>query len=606
MTKARDLANLIAAGNPLADGAISVAEISDLTASAAELNKMDGVTASTTELNKLAGLTSSTADLNNVAGINSSVQTQLNAKAPLASPTLTGTVTMGGTTYPTSDGTEGQVLTTNGSGAVSFSDPAGGGSADFVASGAIANGDVVVLNSNGTVSVVAQTITTDSVGTKADFEANSIARVCVAYDTSTNKVVVAYTDNSNDRLTAAVGTISGTSLSFGTPVIVDNSSSANSPLSTFDSTSNKIVIAYRYGGGGSGRVVLGTVSGTSITFGTPNDFAGNLTAPNPVYDPVNNKTVIFYNRSSNLKAIVATVSGTSISVGTEVTVHAVNGTSPRAVYDVSASKIVCTYRNNSNSAYGTAIIGTVSGTSISFGSPVVFKSAGIEEYHEVVYDSTNNKLLLIYGNGGYPANIEAVVGTVSGTSITFGTAVVSGIGHAQHLQAAYNSSAKKTAIGYKLSTSSGDGVVVRATVSGNSVSFDTPTTINSGNIGEYSGIASDSSSGNVVFAYPESSVGSANVVRIGYSFTNITSTNYIGVADGATSDTATGKITINGGVNEGQSSLAVGTTYYVADNGDLQTTNNGRKIGKAISATKLLVNSNMSGDEMNAYLGGLV
>jgi len=44
MTKARDLANLIAAGNTLADGAISVAEISDLTASAAELNYVDGVT----------------------------------------------------------------------------------------------------------------------------------------------------------------------------------------------------------------------------------------------------------------------------------------------------------------------------------------------------------------------------------------------------------------------------------------------------------------------------------------------------------------------------------------------------------------------------------
>lgn len=44
MTKARDLANLIAAGNPLADGAISVAEISDLTASAAEINQLDGVT----------------------------------------------------------------------------------------------------------------------------------------------------------------------------------------------------------------------------------------------------------------------------------------------------------------------------------------------------------------------------------------------------------------------------------------------------------------------------------------------------------------------------------------------------------------------------------
>jgi len=58
MSKARDLANLIAAGNPLADGAISVAEISDLTASAAELNKMDGLTASTAELNNLVGTTS--------------------------------------------------------------------------------------------------------------------------------------------------------------------------------------------------------------------------------------------------------------------------------------------------------------------------------------------------------------------------------------------------------------------------------------------------------------------------------------------------------------------------------------------------------------------
>ena len=67
MTKARDLANLIAAGNTLADGAISVAEISDLTASAAELNTLDGITATTEELN-------------NVAGVNSDVQTQLDGK----------------------------------------------------------------------------------------------------------------------------------------------------------------------------------------------------------------------------------------------------------------------------------------------------------------------------------------------------------------------------------------------------------------------------------------------------------------------------------------------------------------------------------------------
>jgi hypothetical protein len=81
MSKARDLADLLSTGGTLADGQISVSEISDLTATAAELNVLDGITASVS-------------DLNGVAGINSNVQTQLDLKAPLASPTFTGTATI--------------------------------------------------------------------------------------------------------------------------------------------------------------------------------------------------------------------------------------------------------------------------------------------------------------------------------------------------------------------------------------------------------------------------------------------------------------------------------------------------------------------------------
>jgi hypothetical protein len=51
-----------------------------LTATAAELNALDGITATVTELNYTDGVTSN-------------IQTQLNAKAPLASPALTGTPT---------------------------------------------------------------------------------------------------------------------------------------------------------------------------------------------------------------------------------------------------------------------------------------------------------------------------------------------------------------------------------------------------------------------------------------------------------------------------------------------------------------------------------
>ena len=64
-----------------------------VTSTAAELNLLDGVTSTTAELNILGGVTSTAAELNFVDGVTSNVQTQLNAKAPLASPPLTGTPT---------------------------------------------------------------------------------------------------------------------------------------------------------------------------------------------------------------------------------------------------------------------------------------------------------------------------------------------------------------------------------------------------------------------------------------------------------------------------------------------------------------------------------
>lgn len=65
-----------------------------ITATTAELNILDGVTATTAELNILDGVTATTTELNYVDGVTSNVQTQLDTKAPTASPTFTGTVTV--------------------------------------------------------------------------------------------------------------------------------------------------------------------------------------------------------------------------------------------------------------------------------------------------------------------------------------------------------------------------------------------------------------------------------------------------------------------------------------------------------------------------------
>ncbi len=55
------------------------------------------ITATATELNLLDGVTATTAELNYVDGVTSAIQTQLDAKAPLASPTFTTKATVDGT-----------------------------------------------------------------------------------------------------------------------------------------------------------------------------------------------------------------------------------------------------------------------------------------------------------------------------------------------------------------------------------------------------------------------------------------------------------------------------------------------------------------------------
>ncbi len=56
------------------------------------------VTATAAEVNKLAGLATTAVELGRVAGVTSAIQTQLDAKAPSAAPTFTGTVTLPNTT----------------------------------------------------------------------------------------------------------------------------------------------------------------------------------------------------------------------------------------------------------------------------------------------------------------------------------------------------------------------------------------------------------------------------------------------------------------------------------------------------------------------------
>ena len=683
MGKPRDLANVVATGNILADGAVAPAELTGVTSTAAEINILDGVTATAAELNLMDGVTATTAELNYVDGVTSAIQTQIDTKAPVAGPTFTGTLAAptinastalqiggaaitatatelnkmdgvtvsasdinsvtakapidgatftGTTTIPTADinggAIDGAIIGANSAAAVTATTlnastklqvngtdvitnaralsnitsidsttaaaigaggVGGGGEIELTASGSLSNGDLVKLNSDGTVSVVAG----GGAGSEATFANTNCSNTAATFDSNLNKVVVVTKDGGNSNYgNAVVGTISGSSISFGTPVVFETAH-ANGMAITFDSNSNKVVIVYRdVGNNNYGTAIVGTVSGTSISFGSHVVWETNLAVDlAATFDSNSNKVVIAYRdygNSNHGTAIIGTVSGTSISFGSKVVFNAAASEDISATFDSNSNKVVIAYRDDGNSTYGTAIVGTVSGTSISFGSEAVFNSRQ-SNHSSCTFDSNSNKVVIAYKNVDDGQRGEAVVGTVSGTSISFGAPVeFQGAGGkvGDYVSIVFDSGSNQVVILYTdLSNSPSVLSVVVASINGTSLNLKPSTVLDSAGY-EQLAMTFDSNSNSAValWSKQDGNIGTAATYKPSDVF------NWIGFASADVSNGATATINVVSSVNEGQSSLTVGAKYYLPDSGTLSTASvSGREVGFATAATKLLI-----------------
>jgi len=498
-------------------------------------------------------------------------------------------------TLPSADGSADQLLKTDGSGNLSFTTVNASPSFTATASGALANGDPVILNSDGTVTVVSgrasatgSTTTFDSGGID-----NDTYNLGSTYDSNSNRVVIVYRAGS-DYAWAVVGSVSGTTISFGTPVAV---SSVNSYYirATFDSSNNKVVVVYSdVSAGYHGYAAVGTVSGTSISFGTAVEFNDASTVDTTItFDSNSNKAVIAYRKSNVLTAIVGTVSGTSISFGSEVAVYSGETHHMGSTFDTTNNKVVLVYRDQDDSGKNKAVVGTVSGTSISFGSAGEFGDSGnnITEMEKgTVFDSSTGKVVVVYLHSNQV--LHAVVGTVSGTSISFGTRVeIDSTVVLGSVGASYDSGAQKIAVTYGDGGNSNILVLNVGTVSGTSISFDGVTTLDSASNSAQSNSDNvyDVNAGTVVVAHrdgSDSNKGNAVATQVG--FTNLTSNNFVGISDAAYSNGATATIQISGAVDDAQSSLSAGSDYFVNNLGAIATTG-AVFAGKALSTTELAV-----------------
>ena len=461
---------------------------------------------------------------------------------------------------------------------------AGGKQVSFVASGTIGNGVTVALNSDGTVTAVSGV--TEGVGSPAIFEsANTLSCSC-AFDSSNNKVVIFYLDLANsDYGTAIVGTVSGTNISFGTPVVFE-SSAIYITSTVFDINSNKTVTTYR--ASSTGRSIVGTVSGTSISFGSFSYLSTNsVYSFTSTFDSANNKVVVAYtdlSASNYGKIKVGTVSGTSISYGTEVTYNSARSEFSSLTFDSLNNKIVLSFTDHGNSEYGTSIVGTVSGTSISFGAKTAFES-GRTEVISSAFDSLANKIVIAYQDVLNSRYGTGIVGTVSGTSISFGTPVVFNAARTDDIAIAFDTSSSKCTIAYQDEGNSNYGTLVVGSVSGDSISFGSELVFENA-IADEIAITFDSNANKIVIAYQdEGNAGYGTSVVFQNASSN--STSFIGISDAAISDTASGSVTIKGGISTNFTGLTANLTYYVQDNGTLSTTTSSVLAGKALSSTSI-------------------
>ena len=474
-----------------------------------------------------------------------------------------------------------------------------------IASGTLANGQTVILHSDGKVGAVAttgigQTLTSEVIWESAS--SNEISYLRSTFDSSNNKVVFSYVDGMNSSYgTAVVGTVTGTAVTFGTPVVFSSSATTYTAI-TFDSSNNKVVIAYSDIGGGNnyvGKAIVGTVSGDSISFGSAVTFASDATAlPSMAFDSTNNKVVIAFRDNGNSyygTAIVGTVSGTSISFGSEVVYESANVSVSSATFDTSSGKILIAYKDIGNSNYGTGIVGTVSGTSISFGSPTVFRSGNSSQI-ESDYDSANNKHLIVFEDESSSQVGSAVVATVSGTSVSFGSKVTfshptSSFGRAD---LKYEPTSGKFVVAWRDGGDSNNGNLMVGSVVGTSVTFTNKTTYFTGN-SSWQGISIDTDQQVSVIGYaPTLSAGSkgrARVFRPSRTDTNLTSSNFLGFSNAAYTDGQTATVQIAGAVDDAQSGLTTASVHYVQNDGTLSTSAGTPSVeaGLALSATEIAI-----------------
>ena len=543
-----------------------------------------------------------------------------------------GQVGIGGTNY----GTSGQVLTSGGASAAPTwsSLPPAGGTVQATASGALTDGQLVALNTNGQVTAITQSTVpaATSAATNAPFDAEHPA---IIYFEQEDKFLLVASDrgDSGKGKCCSMTINANGSYSFGT-------------VTTFQSTSGNRKYALAYNGTDCVIILYMQsstlkVNGASIASGGTNVNCGNnqnveWSSSNinhcvSWHDQQPNGCFVGFYGSSSISSYWYSrywthSGGGSLSMSTEANVaSSATNTSehaqitscwvkPSATNGPDGYTFLAYYQNNINYVFATTLATvnlngygpsgfsntrTVSSPSDSYG----------KKYLRSVYDETADKVVLMSATTGGTNTVHILenrgTNPSSGSNYTdwyigsTRTSFSGGIDSRQnHGKIAYFRGLGKVVFvdnggSIREITISGSGTSATSTVSSSTA------TNPSGTTSYYPQVTSDTAANNrVIIAqrlWDNSPTMWSNertgVAHYTASYLTSNSPSYLGISNGAYANGATATIQVIGSTDDAQSGLTPGSTYYVTPTGTLSTTAGSPSVhaGLALSATELII-----------------
>ena len=509
-------------------------------------------------------------------------------------------------------GTSGQVLTSGGaSAAPSWADVAAGAEITATADGAIAANKPVRVNEDGTISEIKNTALSAATGSNTDIPHAYDPNVKAAVWISTTKFVLFWiaTGSGNDRLQAAVGTASGTSITYGSKVEISTDNDVHRVSAVYDSSIDVILLTYcpnNSGNGGNGYIKGLTVSGTTITVNSTGQSNGDASHTVDIAsDGKGGFIQQWVNKDGQWYALAGTVT-TAGAISKGSSVHIANSRSTQTAYntmricydsDKDAFVSICRFNNNIDFAIFTRS-GTIA-TKTSASTPPTIISGTQNSNVNIVYVKSELRFFIVGRSSSSPYSLKYATPKMNtaGTSLDTGGSGTLFAGKQDYMGfTAYDEGVNKIFHVFADDTSGQQDtklLTITLNSSGTVTGDGSVTSEQLASHKEEHGQAVACNGAGLVLTGVDKSDNSdvlSRLKQLATTVSNLKADSFIGFSSAAISDSASGSVNVVSNTTT-QSSLTPSKKYYVQKGGTLSTAADDPSVvaGIAISSTKLLI-----------------